>query len=426
MKDADGGRRGAPAAAAVPAVSETTPLLPRRGDSGALPPRDCGEGPLFFVHAPLAPLDDQGRPPAEQLIRYNIRTVSSVLSLLQFRGTAFASWGIWLHALAYAAVAASACALVFFGTRRPELINTERMSELVSYSSALVGLLLVLHLGMALRRWWSLRLGTLGALWGASCDLSMLLAAHLPQPGGAEAKALVVRYCLASLELAFMQAQGTDGVLGSLVRQQLLTDDEKRKLEDLVSKPQSMWVWIAGIFQRLAEQGKLSSRLLVSVYRVCAKARAAVGRGHGAFAYVDTQLPLPYVHLLAVLVHLNSLAIAVKGGVLSAVAIWNLQRPEDNLAVSDAESIQVLVLQGVFVIWAPALYHAVLQEVARLGDPFRDRFHDFPRRAYQVWLRSECEALLAAGTQPPQEALQVTEEFEVREGDLPQDCVAAV
>jgi len=223
-----------------------------------------------------------------------------------------------------------------------------------------------------------------------------------------------------------MQAQGTDGVLGGLVKQQLLTDDEKRKLEELVSKPQAMWIWIAGIFQRLAEGGKLSSRLLTVIYGICARARASVGRGRGAFSYLDTQLPFPYVHLLSVLVHLNNLAIAVKCGALAAVAVWNLMRSEAHGPVSDAENIQILTLQGLLCIGAPALYHAVLEEAARLGDPFGDRFQDFPRRAYHVWMRSEFEALQAAGERPPDEALQVTKEFVVREGDLVQDRITVI
>merc|ERR1719272_895559 len=100
-----------------------------------------------------------------------------------------------------------------------------------------------------------------------------------------------------------------------------------------------MWVWIAGIFQQLAEGGKLSSRMLVAIYDICARARASVGRERGAFSYLDTQLPFAYVHFLSVFVHLNNIAIAVKCGILSAAAIWNLSRlegpeTEDTRAIS--------------------------------------------------------------------------------------------
>jgi len=415
------------AAAEAEAAWEGTPLLSRRGASATYlgSPLAPDEVAQFPHQSPQQHLDDQlARPPAQEPSRYDVRYITSVFALFQVRGTAFASCSLWLHALVYTLTAAAVCGLVFFGCRRPELIRTGRLCELVEYASGLLGFLLALHLLVALRRWWALRLDTLGGLSGAVGDLSMLLAAHLPQHGSAELKALVRRYSLASLELTFMQAQGTDGVLGGLVSEKLLTDDEKRKLEELVSKPQAMWVWIAGIFQRLAEQGKLSSRLLVLIYGICARGRGAVGRGQGAFAYLDTQMPFPYVHFLSVLVHLNSFAIAVKCGILAAVAVWNLQRSEEKGPISDTESLQVLLLQACFVLGVPTLYHAMLEEVARLSDPLENRFQDSPRRTYHAWLLSECEAMQTAGEQPPQEALEITEAFEVREGDLVHDIVA--
>lgn len=404
--------------------SEATPLLPESGRCSGRLQEHSSEGPRFCVYKPPRPLDDQGRPPPPQLLHYNARHVSSVLSLLTLRGTVFASWPIWLHGLGHAALAVLVCVFVLLSCRSPELIDTDRAAELIVYSSALVGFLLVLYISAAVRRWWALRLEALGGLWAAVGDLSLLLSAHLPH-GSRELKALVLRYGLASFELTFMQAQGTDGMLRGLVEERMLTEDEKRKLEELVSKPQAMWVWIAGAFRQLAERGLFSSRLLVTVYGICSRARASVGRGQGAFTYLDTQLPFSYVHLVSVLVHLNNVAISVKSGVVAAVAIGNIRRPETRgHAVSDTENMYVLLLQVIFVIGVTALYHAVLETSAALSDPLNDRFQDFPRRAYHVLMKSECEALHEAGENLPVEACQVTEDFEVQEGDFVQDRVA--
>lgn len=418
---------------ATGAVGERTPILPGsgRGYNGSSTeavarlrsgqrPDVVTEGPLFCVYAPSDPLDVEGQPSPPQLIRYNPRHASSALSLFQLHGTAFASSSVWLHALAYCALACMVGALVFFSSQRPDLIRAEVVSEAVSYAAALTGFLLVLHLAVAVGRWRSLRLDALGGLFCASGDLAMLLAASPPRAGWGELKALVLRYCLASLELTFMQAQGSDGVLAGLAARKLLTDDEKRKLEELASKPQAMWVWIAGIFQQLAERGKLSPLLLTVVYGTCARARDAVGRGRGAFAYLDTQLSFSYVHLLSALVHVNSLALAVKCGVVGAVAVWHLTRPQSSPeqgdsfpAVSRAENLQVLFVQVFLVMCVPAFYHAILEAVAGLGEPLGDRFQDFPRRAYHLWLRTECEALHAAGDRMPRNALEVVEAMEV-------------
>mmetsp|Transcript_92538 Transcript_92538/g.160790 ORF Transcript_92538/g.160790 Transcript_92538/m.160790 type:complete len:467 (-) Transcript_92538:54-1454(-) len=384
---------------------------------------DLETGRCFCVHVPQEPCDDQGKPPPPQLLKYNAQLTASILCLLHIRRTVFASWSIWLHVLCNVTIASLVCVLMFFSCRRPELIDTARVSEIVKYSSALVGFLLVFHLTAAVRRWWAMRIETLGGFWNAVSDVAMILAAHLPERDHRDLKALVLRYCLASLELTFMQAHGTDGVLGDLVKQSLLTHDEKRRLEELVSKPQAMWVWIAGLFQHLTERGRLSSRLLVALYDICARARASVGRGRGAFAYLDTQLPFSYLHLLSVLVHINNLILAAKCGALAAVGIRNLLRSEKKEPVSDAENIQVVLLQVVFVTCVPAWYHAMLEAAAGLGDPFGDRFQDFPRRACHIWMRDECEAFHAAGEQLPDEALKIVDEFDVQEEDLVQDKV---
>lgn len=379
------------------------------------------------AHLPPESRDDtrKARPP--QLLQYSARHLSSILALFRVRGTAFASCSLWVHVLANLVITGVAFCIVFFCSRRPDLIDAEQIRRAVLYGSGLVGFVLVLYLHHAVVRWWAMRRDAVGGLWESVDDLALVLAAHFPDPGSRPLKELVLRYCLASLDLTFMQAQGTDGVLQGLVLQGLLTPDEKRKLEELVSKPQAVWVWVAGIFQQLAERGKLSSRLLFSLYDICAKARGAVGRGRGVFAYLDTQLPFAYVHLISVMVHLCNAMVAVKCGILAAVAARNLLRPETRRdPVSDTENAQVLLMQVAFAVVVPVFYLAFLSVGASVSDPFGDKFEDFPRSAYRTWMRSECRAFHAAGEQLPPEVLRVTDGLEVSGDDFVQDRVVVV
>lgn len=379
------------------------------------------------AHLPPEIHDGRADPCPPQLLRYDVRYVSSVFALFRLRGTAFASRAVWVHVLGNTLVAAIVWAAVFFGCRRPELIDTETIRQVASYASGLVGFVLVFYLSLMVGRWWEMRRDSFGGLWGAIDDLALLLAAHFPGPEAQPLKSLVLRYCLASLELTFMQARGTDGVLAGLVGQGLLTEDEKRKLEELVSKPQAVWVWIAGVFQQLTSRGKLSSRMLVALYSICAHARSCVGRGRGVFAYLDTQLPFSYVHLIAIIVHLSNLLLAVKCGTLAAVASWNLVRPETKRdPVSDMENAQVLLLQVFFVIVVPFFYLAFLEVGASVSDPFGEKFEDFPRAAYRTWVRNECEAFLSAGESPPDEVVRITDELEVFHDDFVQDRIIVV
>lgn len=398
-------------------ASETTPLLGGRRGTNFYGPSDLASSAADENAKCLSPREAR---------RHNMQKVMNPAIFFQRRGTAFGSCSIWLHTFGYVLIASSVCAGVFFTSRRPQLINVNRVSEVVKYCSSLLGFLLVFHLALMVRRWSGLRMNTFGDFSNAVGDLSMLMAAHLPHQSTSQLKALVHRYSIASLELTFMQAQGTDGVLGSLIEERLLTDDEKRKLEELTSKPQAMWIWIASLFRHLAESGKLSSRILDLTYGICARARGSLGRGQGAFAYLDTQVPLPYIHFLSVLVHLNSLAIAIKCGVVSAVALWNLRRSEKRGPVSDTENAEVLAIQIAFVVGIPLLYHAVLEQVWLLSHPFEEGSQESQKKTWQAMIKGECEALQAGAERIPNEALDITNAFEVRECDLVHDVVVAV
>lgn len=338
-----------------------------------------------------------------KLLKYDVGHVNSAASLFQFTGTVFSSCTLWLHALLYISIGAVSCTLVLFFCKSPELIKAHRISELVWYMSALVAFLLGFYLTASVSRWWSIRSAMLGGLWGAVNDLCYLLAVHFSQPENKALQALVLRYGLASFELTFMQGSGIDGDLLELVRKGLLKHDEAGKLQPLPSKAQVVWVWIAGIFQGLAQQGKISSRLLVQIYGICSSARMSI---NGVFTYVDTQLPYAYVHLLGVIVHLNNILVAAKCGIVSAIAINQLMRPEHETPISDAENVQVLCLQILTLVAMPIVYHALLIEAASLSDPFGDQ--GFPGTAYRCFMRAECKGFQQAGEDLPPELVSTT------------------
>jgi len=351
-----------------------------------------------------------------KLFKYDMAYVNSVASLFRFTGTAFASCTLWLHALLNICIGILVCVVVLLFCRSPELIEPHKISEVVWYMSAVVTFMLCFYLTIVVNRWWMIRSNMLGGLWGAVNDLSHLLAVHFCQPENRALQALVHRYSLASFELTFMQGSGIDGDLLELVRKGLLKHDEAGKLQPLPSKSQVVWVWIAGIFQGLAQQEKISSRLLVQIYGICSTARASIG---GVFAYVDTQLPYSYVHLLGVTVHLNNFLVAAKCGVMSAIAVNNLRRSEHRTPISDAENVQVLCLQIITLVIIPVIYHALLMEAATLSDPFGE--HGFPGTAYRCFMRDECKGFQQAGEDLPPDVVNTTLLVECPEENFMQD-----
>merc|ERR1719401_354018 len=223
-----------------------------------------------------------------------------------------------------------------------------------------------------------------------------------------------------------MQVRTGGADLHELCERQLLHNDERERLEQLQARPQIVWVWIARTFQRLAAAGKLPSRLLTTLYGICMRARTAVG---GVFAQLDTQLPFSYVHLVSVVVHANNILVAAKCGTMAAVAISHLRHPETSVgkvAVSSTDAVQALLLQCLQAIGVPLTTVGLLTVGVLVADPINDGLQDFPRSAYHVWLRDECESFQTAAEEAPKELAHVADLVEAMHPHLVHDCVCVV
>jgi hypothetical protein len=145
-----------------------------------------------------------------------------------------------------------------------------------------------------------------------------------------------------------MQARGETSPthLSELVVRRLITPREFRILARHMDKApgQICWCWIAhmftvavrastsffssalvmGSFEILTEvlvwqatERRLGQQKLWWLHSRCVEARGCIGR---TFAYIDTQIPLAYIHLLALLVKLTLFVMAIEAGV--ALGLW--------------------------------------------------------------------------------------------------------
>jgi len=364
--------------------------------------------PLFSESTGTCRLQDLGmitETSAGEFLRYNGSRLSSAAALGQIRGTVLASWSLWLHVVLYAAIAAAVCIAVSLCAGQPELIEINHVSEAVAYFASFVATALAIHMYIAVERWWQLRSQMLGGLWCAINDLAMILAAQFPARAHRRLRTLVIRYCLLSVEIMFMQARTGQVDFGELSRRRLLREDEREKLETSAAKAQVVWVWVTGIFQRLAETEKLPPQLAVKLYDICETGRTSL---EGFFVHLETQLPFSYTHLMAVLVHGNCLVVAGKCGLVAAMALGNLRGQNEQKPASGSENLQVLLLQIFSAIAIPLFTLGMLEVGVLVGDPFGAQFQDFPVSAFHVWMRDECEALQTAAEEVPSEIARVT------------------
>lgn len=187
-----------------------------------------------------------------------------------------------------------------------------------------------------------------------------------------------------------------------------------------------------------ATERRLGQQKLWWLHSRCAEARGCIGR---TFAYIDTQIPLAYIHLLALLVKLTLLVMAIEAGV--ALGLWlEQQQPVTHAKHESWHSMEADVLeqqvsfsvssiawlflrsgkprqftycvmdaasrpcfyaaiQAVFsaffqlTIWALFL-QGMLQVQAVLANPFgRDRL-DFPAKSFHRYIRNEALSFLVA------------------------------
>lgn len=421
--------------------------------------KDHFRRPLYSVGTGSCSFVDKGiwtETDAGELVKYDLHRVGSAGSLLRLHGTVLASSTLWFHVAFYVAFAGAVGAVVGSVAERPDLIVHSRVGEAVNYFCLFVSISLAFHVTLAVERWWELRSKLLGELWRAVNDLNMVLAVHFPSTKHRRLKTLVLRYCLLSFELVFMHARDGKADLQELCKRHLLRDDERERLEHLPFQAQCVWVWIAGTFQRLAEAGKLPSRLLVTVYEISTRGRTSVSN---IFLHLDTQLPFSYMHLISVAVHANNLVVAAKCGTMAAVAVRNLMHNQFGAAAAVAaaksgaaaaaaatsflaasaggangpidrnsvgENVQVLILQCLQLFFVPLATIGLLEVAAQVAEPFGTGFQDFPRSAYHVWLRDECEAFQCAAEEAPKELTRQADAVEAKDPLLVHDVVCAV
>lgn len=365
-----------------------------------------------------------------QLLKYDEWRVSSCASFLRVGGTVFFDRDLWLHVIAYLLLAGGTCVVLRLSFHRLELVDVDKISEVVNGTAVLVGLLLALNLVVSVLRWFAVRREVLGDLWSAVSDLGLLFGAHLPEKENRPLKTLVLRYGLVSMELLFVTLSED---FESLQACGLLSPQECALLEPSLRGPFSgrglpsqPWVWIAKLCRELAGAEKISSRLLQQLYGICARGRGACSM---AAALQYSQPPFVYVHLLSVLVHVSCALMALKCGATGALGLRAAsQSAKDlNAPISHTQTLWLLTSQGLLAIAAPLFYGALLNHAVALTNPFTaGSLGEFPRSAYRAFMRDECEAFHTAGENQPKAIEKIVAQFKEADPLLVHDKVLAV
>merc|ERR1719356_1381763 len=102
--------------------------------------------------------------------------------------------------------------------------------------------------------------------------------------------------------------------------QMALTNSELLALRDTRHPAAMMWIWVAGLIGRLAQDGfvpPMQTPTYGRITNLCEQAHSGIRQISGT---IEVQPPLIYPHLMATLVHINNLLNAVTFGLVLGLA----------------------------------------------------------------------------------------------------------
>jgi len=320
----------------------------------------------------------------ESLITFNVFGI--------VRGTVFESRTLWIETGMTAALY-WACFFVMFYFRFDgfsEFVGKEStIRAFIAMFSTLIGLLLSFYTALNLGRWWQMREGVQAMEEGGKKLVMMVSQGCSGDPVLLET---ISRYAQASLYLIFAASQnqelGKSPRLAALERG-LLTQEEADKLEKLnphmtFVHAETLWAWLANAVTRLHDQG-----LTKGAPHYCALL-GAVEQGRMGVAsiqsYLETPIPLGYVHLLCLMVKLHNFILTV----LMAMACVMLG--------GGSHGVQPV---GMFrtsfrAFFMPFLYNAILVLNQEVTDPFGGDAGDFHFSNMHMNIKKSSESYINA------------------------------
>lgn len=371
------------------------------------------DGPRVGVWERVSKLWSGSRPVVDSMTyRSNILTSWTALFPIDGVKTAFDSPSAWQ--MLYRLLALSCCVGVaaLLVVPNPAGMRTSKFQKIAVFLRVFVGLLLGFFLSLAVNRWFECSKGFL-ELYDAIRNLQMqLLSLGVKR----ELVAQVVRYSVVSgwllgttlaVEARHAEREESEEEKSREVRDMyeklresaqapssdaqprfcVLTDQEINTLKGVADPAAVMWIWIASLVSRMSQDGWLPP-MQAPTYGFVMK---TVTEAHTAIRNIRqsvwVQAPFTYVHLLAVLVHVNNIVNAVSFGiVLGSTMGTALQYSEfEHMAyekkadtgdvLADCENV---LISFVICVVGPFLYHLLLEVSISIGQPFAHEENQVP------------------------------------------------
>lgn len=326
---------------------------------------------------------------------YDIHAITTWRVFGILNGTVLVSRTLWMETAMTALLY-----WVFFGAlysirwkNFSEFVGKEAaIRAFISMFSTLIGLLLSFYTSLNLGRWWQMRCSVQHIQEGCK-KLTMMLSQGVTDDQ--ELLDTIHRYARASLFLVFAASQcDEESPRVMAVKAGLLTQEEADNLEQCnphkaFVHAETLWVWLANVVTRLHDQG-----LTKGPPHYCAL-MSAVEEGRSGVAeiqcYLETPIPLGYVHLLCLMVKLHNVILSILMAMASVM-----------LAGGDKGFQAVGVFRTAFrAFFMPFLYNAILMLNAEVVNPFGSDAADFEYKNFDMNMLMNGKAHMKAGSKLP-------------------------
>jgi len=360
--------------------------------------------------------------PGRKIVRFSEKRLLKFGWMGTWRGSVFASSFMWLQLLIVYVIAVTTFCIAYFvqisssgryhqvyvdgGTDdRTQIVEIFQQLTHVAHFTEGLGVLVAFVLGLYVNKqvniYWNLRQEFLQSLMNCVESLCFRMAIYFPHNNkeDQEIRDTILRYGLLSIALLFKDASEIDSWtvgerktlgahdLSDLVRDGVLTPDEKPLLDGCPAKCQVVWVWIASFFTKLCLDGRLPDPLAnqEAILAECTKANSNINFLLGR---INTQYPLAYSHLVVFMVKILIFMAAVQAGYITAVAF---------IFQYDYWAYEQIIMMTVMTIF----YQGLINIKEHISNPFRDGSTDFSWKMFHTRVHNECKAFFAAGRSPP-------------------------
>lgn len=311
-------------------------------------------------------------------------------------GTVFQSRTLWMETFMTGALFWGLVGVLYW--RRwenfSEFVGKEStIRAFIAMFSTLIGFLLCFYTALNMGRWWNMRVGVHSIQEG--CKTLVLLVSN-GVTGDTKLIETIHRYARCSLFFIFQASvcQKHEQPRLKAVDAGLLDEDEAQLLEDCnphmpFVQAETLWVWLGNAISRLHDQG-----FTKGAPHYC-QLMAAVDKGRNGIetiqSYLETPIPLGYVHLLCWMVKLHNVILTI----LMALACVMHTGGDRGFRI-------VGVLRTAFrAFFMPFLYNAILILNAEVIDPFGEDKADFKFEQFDVNLALSSESFRKAALSVP-------------------------